>query len=197
MDRFREKDISGCAIAGIMDETGKRFSGSDIIASIASMHERANGLGGGFAAYGIYPEHKKDWCFHMMFENKSALVATEEYLRDNYKIVKDGIIPTREDKSVKYRPLLWRYFLQANEEKLKQHYDITEEDFVVKTVMEINTKISGAFVASSGKNMGVFKGVGYPEGIGRFYRLEEYEAYIWTAHGRFPQRPWPRERQPR
>jgi len=57
---------------------------------------------------------------------------------------------------------------------------------VVKTVMEINTQIEGAFVASSGKNMGVFKGVGYPEDIGRFYRLEEYEAYIWTAHGRFP-----------
>jgi glutamate synthase domain-containing protein 1 len=186
MDRFREKDISGCAVVGIMNKTGKRFSGRDIVASIASMHERANGLGGGFAAYGIYPEHKKDWCFHMMFENKSALVATEEYLRDNYKIVKDGIIPTREDKSIKYRPLLWRYFLQTNEERLKQHYDITEEDFVVKTVMEINTKIPGAFVASSGKNMGVFKGVGYPEDIGRFYKLEEYEAYTWTAHGRFP-----------
>lgn len=90
------------------------------------------------------------------------------------------------DKSIKYRPLLWRYFLRTNEEKLKQNYDITEEDFVVKTVMEINTKISGAFVASSGKNMGVFKGVGYPEDIGRFYKLEEYEAYTWTAHGRFP-----------
>ncbi len=57
---------------------------------------------------------------------------------------------------------------------------------MVKTVMEINTNISGAFVASSGKNMGVFKGVGYPEDIGKFYRLEEYEAYLWTAHGRFP-----------
>ena len=186
MNRLREKDISGCAIVGIMDQTQKRFSGRDIISSIASMRERANGLGGGFAAYGIYPEHKDDWCFHMMFENKSSMVQTEEYLRDNYKIVKDEIIPTREDKSIKYRPLLWRYFLQLKEEKAKLYFDLTEEDFVTKTVMEINTKIPGAFVASSGKNMGVFKGVGYPEDIGRFYRLEEYEAYIWTAHGRFP-----------
>ncbi len=184
--KFQEKDISGCAIVGIMDKTGKRSSGKDIITSIASMRDRANGLGGGFAAYGIYPEHRNDWCFHMMFENKSSLVQTEEYLKDNYKIVKDGIIPTREDKSIRYRPLLWRYFLQLKVEKTKLYYDLTEEDFVVKTVMEINTKIPGAFVASSGKNMGIFKGVGYPEDIGRFYRLEEYEAYIWTAHGRFP-----------
>ena len=186
MNRYSEKDISGCGIVGIMDKTGKRFSGEDIITSIACMRERSNGLGGGFAAYGIYPENKNDWCFHMMFENKSSMVQTEEHLRENYKMVKDEIIPTKEDKSIKYRPLLWRYFLQPRQEKTKLLYDLTEEDFVVKTVMEINTKIPGAFTASSGKNMGVFKGVGYPEDIGRFYRLEEYEAYTWTAHGRFP-----------
>ncbi len=186
MNCFCEKDISGCSIAGIMDESRRRFSGRDIITSIASMRERANGLGGGFAAYGIYPEFREYWCFHMMFENKSAMVQTEEYLRDNYKIIKDEIIPTREDKSIKYRPLLWRYFLQTKKEKIKLHYDLTEQDFVVKTVMEINAKIKDTLVASSGKNMGVFKGVGYPGDIGKFYRLEEYEAYIWTAHGRFP-----------
>jgi glutamate synthase domain-containing protein 1 len=186
MDRFHEKNIGGCGIVGIMDESGRLFSGSDIIASIATMHERANGLGGGFAGYGVYPQHQNDWCFHMMFESKSAMVQTEEYIRDNYKIIKDEIIPTREDKSIRYRPLLWRYFLQPLEEKRRLHYDITEEDFVVNTVMHINIHIKGAFVASSGKNMGIFKGVGYPEDIGRFYRLEEYEAYIWTAHGRFP-----------
>jgi glutamate synthase domain-containing protein 1 len=53
-------------------------------------------------------------------------------------------------------------------------------------VMHINTQVDGAFVASSGRNMGAFKGVGYPEDIGRYYRLEDYEAYIWTSHGRFP-----------
>ncbi len=34
--------------------------------------------------------------------------------------------------------------------------------------------------------MGAFKGVGYPEDIGEFFMLENYEGYIWTAHGRFP-----------
>ncbi len=52
--------------------------------------------------------------------------------------------------------------------------------------MHVNSSIPGAFVASSGKNMGIFKGVGFPEDIGRFYRLEEYEGWCWTVHGRFP-----------
>ena len=34
--------------------------------------------------------------------------------------------------------------------------------------------------------MGVFKAVGFPEDVGEFYRLEEYEGYSWTAHGRYP-----------
>ena len=34
--------------------------------------------------------------------------------------------------------------------------------------------------------MGIFKGIGYPEDIGRFFRLEEYEGHCWIAHGRFP-----------
>ena len=52
--------------------------------------------------------------------------------------------------------------------------------------MKINVGIDGAYVFSSGKNMGTFKAVGYPEDIGLFYRLDEYEGYSWTAHGRYP-----------
>ena len=52
--------------------------------------------------------------------------------------------------------------------------------------MHINAEMNWAYVFSSGKNMGAFKAVGYPEDVGRFYRLEEYEGYSWTAHGRYP-----------
>jgi glutamate synthase domain-containing protein 1 len=52
--------------------------------------------------------------------------------------------------------------------------------------MEINTKLCDSFVFSGGKNMGVFKGVGYPEEIAAYFCLEQYEGYLWTAHGRFP-----------
>ena len=63
---------------------------------------------------------------------------------------------------------------------------IDENEFVARTVVKINTELKGAYVFSSGKNMGCFKAVGFPEDVGRFYRLEEYEGYSWTAHGRYP-----------
>jgi len=186
MDRPTERQIGGCGIAGIMNQNGKKLSSKDIIDMISSMRERANGLGGGFAGYGIYPKFKDCYCFHIMYENRSSMNETENYLKDNYNIEEDEIIPTREVKSIKYRPLLWRYFLKPKEKKRKLDYDLTEQDFVAKTVVNIDTQIKGAFVASSGKNMGIFKGVGYPKDIAKFYKLEEYEGYIWVAHGRFP-----------
>ena len=46
---------SGCAVSGMISRSGQRFSGEAMIRSIATMHDRSNGLGGGFAGYGISP----------------------------------------------------------------------------------------------------------------------------------------------
>ena len=80
---------------------------------------------------------------------------------------------------------MWRYFVAPLHTKLAES-QLDEREFVVKCVFRINTQINGAYVFSSGKNMGVFKAVGFPEDVGRFYRLEEYEGYCFTAHGRYP-----------
>lgn len=50
-----DKVIDACSIFGVMDTSGKRFSGEGVIRAIANMHDRGNGLGGGFAIYGLYP----------------------------------------------------------------------------------------------------------------------------------------------
>ena len=52
--------------------------------------------------------------------------------------------------------------------------------------MKINSEMEGGYVFSSGKNMGAFKGVGNPKEIAEFFRIDEYEGYIWTGHTRFP-----------
>ena len=190
---------SGCAISGIMSKAGERMDGNDIIRSIALMHDRSNGLGGGFAAYGIYPRHANQYAFHMMFDDMEAKKQCEEYFKDTFDIVLDEEIPTRpgavfeqdtSGRSAEYGtqpvtspPLLWRYFMDIPEHRTKF---VSEREYVVEKVMDINSKLDGTFVASSGKNMGAFKGVGYPEDIGIFYKLDEYKGYIWTAHGRFP-----------
>ncbi|MCX7918123.1 MAG: glutamine amidotransferase family protein [bacterium] len=198
-DRFIEKDISGCGVVGIMNQTGKRFSGETIISAIATLHERSNGLGGGFAGYGIYPELAEYYCFHLLYDTDRAKQETEQYIKAKYVIKKDEPIPTRNIKEIKPVHILWRYFLkprftesenkrQSGKSSPNEYTDATaeEQDYVVETMMHINRHIDGAFVVSCGKNMGIFKGVGYPEDIGRFYRLEEYAGYTWTAHGRFP-----------
>ncbi len=181
-----EKDQSGCAISGIMNEDGSRISGEAIITSIENMHDRGNGLGGGFAAYGIYPDLPDHYAFHVMYDNDAAREKTERYLADFFDVEKSEMIPTANLAIIRRRPLLVRYFVRPKDEVSQRHYDLTEDDIVVSNVMYINADIDGAFVFSSGKNMGCFKGVGYPEDIGRFYRLEEYQAWMWTAHARFP-----------
>lgn len=183
MNRVWPRIPSGCAIAGLMSEKGRKISGEQAINMIAVMHERSNGLGGGFAGYGIYPEFKDYYAFHLMFDGETSKRLTEEILHERVVVVKDEAIRTRRHTSILNVPVLWRYFLEVPKSKLD---GLSEEDYVIKLVMDINVRLDGAFVFSSGKNMGVFKAVGYPEDVGRFYRLEEYGGYIWTAHGRFP-----------
>lgn len=176
---------AGCAISGIFSRSGRRTDGSDIIKSIALMHERSNGLGGGFAGYGIYPEYKDLYAFHVFYDNQQAKEACEHFLDKHFDVVNLSKIPTRKTKSITNEPLIWRYFVTPLHTKLAES-QLDEAEFVARSVIKINTKIDGAYVFSSGKNMGVFKAVGYPEDVGEFYRLDEYKGYCWTAHGRYP-----------
>ncbi len=185
---LREGEIripSGCAISGIMNKKGQVFSGEDIIKSIALMHDRSNGLGGGFAAYGIYPEYAEHYAFHMFYDDVTAKEDVEHFFHLNFVVDGSDRVPTRKVKGIGSGPEVWRYFVKPKEEKLSE-LELSEDDFVARLVFEINDTIPGAFVVSSGKNMGAFKAVGYPEDVGEYYKLEEYKAYIWTAHGRFP-----------
>ena len=178
---------SACGVSGIMDRSGGLFSGDDIFHSICNMKERGNGLGSGFAAYGIYPEYENQWCFHVMYDTEPALAETENYLGRKFEVVHSEAIPTKKVKTLNYRPLLRRYFMDINRRAQREFYQgISDEDYIMRCVMEINSGIKNAFVFSSGKNMGIFKGVGEPEEIGEFYRVRNYRAYIWTAHNRFP-----------
>ena len=176
---------SGCAIAAIIDRTGERFDGTDIIDCIALMHDRSNGLGGGFAAYGIYPDYEDLFAFHIFYDDNDARIKTEEFLFRHFDIENFEQIPTRKVKSIHHAPLIWRYFGAVPASKIKKN-DFDEDEYTARCVIKINNEIDGAFVFSSGKNMGAFKAVGYPEDVGEYYMLENYKAHTWTAHGRFP-----------
>lgn len=176
---------AGCSISGVISRSGQGICGSEIVRSIATMHDRSNGLGGGFAGYGIYPQYKDYYAFHIFYDDTAARKACEDFLEEHFDIVNLSKIPTRKIPAITSEPMIWRYFVRPLHTKLESS-QLDEQEFTSQCVIRINSGIEGAFVFSSGKNMGVFKAVGYPEDVGEFYRLEEYEGYCWTAHGRYP-----------
>lgn len=176
---------SGCAIAAVISKTGNLISGEKIVKAMEPMHDRSNGLGGGFAAYGIYPDYRDFYAFHMFFDCRDTRKQCEAFLKEHFEVVKGEIIPTRKIPEITDEPIIWRYFVIPLKSVLA-NLQLDEKEFVVRTVVKINTEIKGAYVFSSGKNMGTFKAVGFPEDVGRFYKLDEYEGYSWTAHGRYP-----------
>ena len=179
------RNPSGCAVVGVIDRSGSKMTGEGMIEAITVMHDRSNGLGGGFAGYGIYPHYSEFYAFHLFYDSKQAQTETEAFICRHFEIVYSSEIQTRKVPTVTDEPLIFRYFLAPLPQKLSRSH-LDEREYVARCVNRINAQIDGAYVFSSGKNMGIFKGVGYPEDIGRFYRLEEYEGYAWTCHGRYP-----------
>ncbi|MGN0165986.1 MAG: glutamine amidotransferase family protein [Lachnospiraceae bacterium] len=176
---------SGCAIAAVISREGKKMTGESIINGMKPMHDRSNGLGGGFAGYGIYPEYKELYALHLFYNDNVCRSTCEQFLKEAFEVVKAEIIPTRKIAAITDEPLIWRYFVTPLRSVLAS-MQLDEKEYVARTVMKINTDIKGAYVFSSGKNMGAFKAVGFPEDVGVFYKLDEYEGYSWTAHGRYP-----------
>ena len=176
---------SGCAISAVISKEGNKMTGEKIIESMRPMHDRSNGLGGGFAAYGIYPEYKEQYALHIFFNDNICRANCEQFLKDSFEVVRAENIPTRKIPAITDEPLIWRYFVSPLSSILAS-MQLDEKEYVVRTVTKINTELKGAYVFSCGKNMGAFKAVGFPEDVGEFYRLDEYKAYAWTAHGRYP-----------
>jgi glutamate synthase domain-containing protein 1 len=182
-----DKALEACGLFGVMDISGKRFGGEIAIKAMKNLKARGNGLGGGFAIYGLYPEYQDYYALQIMFQNEnlSAKEKAEEFLEENFNVVHAEEIPTNPEVSLFCPPLLWRYFVAPK--KKDGEKALSDDNYVVSRVMLINTGINDAYVFSSGKDMAVFKGVGFPEEIAAYFLLDKlYEGYLWTAHSRFP-----------
>lgn len=178
-----EKDMSACGLIGFLNRDGTRVSGDLIRAGIANMHDRGNGLGGGFAAYGVYPEFADQYALHLMYDRKECVPAVEAYLNQTLRIVHSEPLPTDPQHPIHPAPVFHRYFVDVPEDI---HSGLSPDDYLVQVVMKINAESNGAFVMSSGKNMGAWKGVGHAEDIGDFFGIQNYAGYLWLAHARFP-----------
>ena len=184
-----DKVFDACGLIGVMDVTGARFSGRDIVKGIVNMTERGNGLGSGYAVYGCYPEYADCYAFHVMYTQPESRPQVESFLREHFILEHDQEVPHNVVPGLHHPPLIWRYFGRVDEEDLEPtpHGAAQDEsEYVVARVMEVNTSGLGAYIYGSGKDVGVFKGVGFPEQIAHYFGISDYCGYMFTAHNRFP-----------
>ena len=83
----QEKCHDACGLTGLINRDGRRVGGATIATSIAVLRDRSNGLGGGFAAYGIYPDFKGAYALHVMVQFEEARSEVERFLRNAFEVI--------------------------------------------------------------------------------------------------------------
>jgi glutamate synthase domain-containing protein 1 len=180
--------MGGCGIAGCINMAGGRISGDAIGKMLETMGERENGLGAGFACYGLFPEHRDDYCMQFFLDHEDAKSKVEELLVSLGSITKDEKVYTHLVKTMLPPfPMVWRYFFRPNQRlEWRGRTDLSNDDLMVQLAMHINSDVPGALCVSSGKDMAVFKGNGYSYEISKFFDLGRYSGKMWLSHSRFP-----------
>jgi glutamate synthase domain-containing protein 1 len=175
------RDSGACGISALFNLDLQPVSGRKISDMICVMRERENGQGAGFAVYGLFPKYRDQYCIQLILEDIPGCPPTkervEEFLKKYTDIVKDERVPVDGGVFKEY-PTIWRFFVDPKGEN--------GGDLIKDIMMYINDKIDGAFCLSGGKNMAVFKGVGWSDEIARFYRVTRLKGYMWSFHSRFP-----------
>jgi glutamate synthase domain-containing protein 1 len=180
--------MGGCGIAGCMDLEGGLIAGDRIAAMLTTMTERENGLGAGFACYGLFPQHRDEYCLQLLFDSEEAKELVEDLLSDTGTVTRDEKVFTRKVEGMRPPfPIVWRYFYAPRADlEWRGRTQLSDDDFVVQLVMHVNGDVAGAFCVSSGKDMAVFKGNGFSYQIADFYDLPRYGGSLWISHSRFP-----------
>ena len=133
-----------------------------------------------------------------------------KYIEPTFKIDHIRYAPRIDDfKSIKglevKPPEVYTYFVRVRPEvihefKKENHLDIStglpspsiEDEIVYQNTYCLNREFyssageTRAFVLSHGKNMLVFKMVGYGDDVIRYYQLEDIHAHVWIGHHRYP-----------
>jgi glutamate synthase domain-containing protein 1 len=99
-------------------------------------------------------------------------------------------------------PEVWRYFVRAKGGELArfaadnglEELDArqVEDEFIYRNSFRLNQRFYAslgdkrAFVLCHGRDLLVFKIVGYAEQAAAYYQLEDLQAHVWIAHQRYP-----------
>ena len=134
-------------------------------------------------------------------EVEAACIEPNYDILQSYKI--DTIDDYRTIEGLDVRPPdVVRYFVRAKKDKLEAFaaengltgLDLRklEDEYIYRKTFELNVQFYAslgeqrAFVLSHGRDLLVFKIVGYGEQAARYYQMEDMEAHVWIAHQRYP-----------
>jgi len=213
-NKLATEEEGGCGVVGFACNIP--VSGKHIFYPSIQMHNRGNGKGGGIAAVGLSPDAlgvtqeilENDYLYQIaLLDPNVQTQLEEEFIKPFFQIDKIEKVKTIDD----YRDLpgldikppdVVRYFVRVKPEILQAFVDQNnlqllssrraEDEFVYQTTYKINHKYYSAlgekkaFVLSHGRNMCIFKIVGYAEQVVQYYQLENFKAYVWIAHQRYP-----------
>ena len=208
-----EEAEGGCGVVGLISTV--QVSGKHILTPLSQMHNRGNGKGGGVAAVGLDPaqagvtkEHlENDYLIQIAYlDPASRALVEKEFIDSNMTMHTRARIGPEYGKSKGeqgvYHPEVWRYFCRVKPdalEKFSKDKDLgelssseLEDEFVYQNSYRLNEKYYAslgekkAFVLSHGKNLFVFKIVGYAEEAIHYYGLEDVKSHLWIGHQRYP-----------
>jgi glutamate synthase domain-containing protein 1/glutamate synthase domain-containing protein 3 len=204
----------GCGVVGLAANFPVR--GIHLVPAATQMHNRGNGKGGGIAAagldpaeMGVSPEVLRDaTLLQIALLDPSCREALEaEIIEPAYEVIHAAAVPTladfRQVPGLDVRPPdVWRYFVRARQDRLAEfakERNLTdldprrlEDEFIYQTSFRLNHRFYAslgekqAFVLSHGRDLMVFKIVGFAEQAAAYYRLNDLHAHVWIAHQRYP-----------
>jgi glutamate synthase domain-containing protein 1/glutamate synthase domain-containing protein 3 len=214
MPLIKSAEEGGCGVTGFACTIP--LAGRYIYEPSIQMQNRGNGKGGGIAAVGLVPEELGvsrevlddyyllqiallDPTCHADLERRYILPHFDVALSQRQPHIDDY----RDIPGLEVRPPdVHRYFVRPKKSLLKTFAvengleslaprDI-EDEYIWRNSYQLNDEYYAslgekrAFVLSHGRDLLVFKLVGYAEQNVEYYHLQDFKAHAWIAHQRYP-----------
>jgi glutamate synthase domain-containing protein 1 len=212
--RAPEPAEGGCGVLGFA--ANLPVAGRHVITASRQMHNRGNGKGGGIAAAGLDPAQmrvspevlRSHYLVQVAYLDPRARAEVErECLLGRFDLAEAYPVETLDeayaaDGLAVRPPDVVRYFCRVKPEALARFAEENglrhlparqvEDEYVYQNTFRLNQRYYSslgdkrAFVLCHGRDLLVFKIVGYAEQAVAYYRLEDLTAHVWIAHQRYP-----------
>jgi glutamate synthase domain-containing protein 1/glutamate synthase domain-containing protein 3 len=211
---LRDAEEGGCGVTGFACTIP--LAGRFIYEPSVQMQNRGNGKGGGIAAVGLTPEQMgvssevldshyllqialldptchADLEREFILPNFNIALSTRQAHIDDYRDIPSLEVrpPDVHRYVVRVKPDVLRAFAIGNGLECLSPRDV-EDEFVWRNSYKLNDTFYAslgekrAFVLSHGRDILVFKLVGYAEQNVQYYQLQDFKAHAWIAHQRYP-----------